>query len=232
MTALERLNGGTFRPIRELSVRDFIKLLLLATLIAVVFGELYNYSSTRSQMPSWVIIGLLNSALAVGLIVSSPRVLPSLRRQVTHWIAWVPSILILFGSIALVVFWPGSGTRRNFSAYYLLGSSTWIPVVEEVVFRGGISPLFRRVTNSLWGVYFSSLVFALAHSAPTLTRMIRFEVGIPLGPFLLGLCCEALLIWTKSLWPAIAFHCACNATVIIFDIFGPGWFDRLSWFYS
>ena len=204
----------------------------MSTLGALLFGELYSAASVRAWMPSWIVIGLINSAISVALLVLNPKMRAYLdRRRASGW-AWLPALAILIGSFVLALTSQTPRPARPIAWTYFVGSCTWIPVVEEIVFRGGVSPLFRRVTNPLWSAYFSSLVFAFAHNVPTFYRLVRLDVGIPLGPFLLGLCCEGLVFWTRSLWPGIAFHCACNATVLVFTLMAPGWLDRLSWLYS
>ena len=109
----------------------------------------------------------------------------------------------------------------------------WIPPAEELVFRAGVGRLFRRLAGgSPWAAWFSALTFALVHAGPTLARLLAGQVGAPLGPFLLGLACEALLAASGRLLPAVALHAACNATAAVFAAGDARWLDWLGFLYT
>jgi membrane protease YdiL (CAAX protease family) len=88
------------------------------------------------------------------------------------------------------------------------------------------------LASPLWAGWFAALTFAFVHGDPTVAHLIAGRIGLPLGPFLLGLCCEALVEATGRLAPAIAFHGACNATVAIFALADGRWLDWLGFLYS
>jgi membrane protease YdiL (CAAX protease family) len=109
----------------------------------------------------------------------------------------------------------------------------WIPPIEELVFRRGVGRLFRRLAPGLiWPAWFSSLTFALVHAEPTLAHLLAGRVGLPLGPFLLGLGCEAALAASGRLLPAVLLHAACNGTATIFALIDPRWLDWLGFLYG
>jgi membrane protease YdiL (CAAX protease family) len=108
---------------------------------------------------------------------------------------------------------------------------TWVPLVEEIVFRVGIGNWFRRRTSPFVGTYFAIVTFSLVHSLPTLENMTQFNISTPLGPLVLAMFCEALYILSGKVWPAIALHSACNATVVVFSLVDARWLDWLGLLY-
>lgn len=102
----------------------------------------------------------------------------------------------------------------------------WIPIVEEWVYRVGAGYYFRSRLGLMAGSYLSALVFSLMHSQPTLAHFASFQVGLPLGPLLLGAICEVIYMKSGKILPAILFHMICNATPAIFATIDIRW---LSW---
>jgi membrane protease YdiL (CAAX protease family) len=148
---------------------------------------------------------------------------------------WAPTAVVAAGAALLTLasarLAPGTASQRAVAPAQIAWI-LWVPVVEELVFRAGIGGFMRRRGGPLWGAWFSAVAFALVHAQPTLAGLAHGAVGLPLGPFLLGLCCEALLATTGRIAPAIAFHAACNATVVIFASGDARWLDWLSILYS
>ena len=62
-------------------------------------------------------------------------------------------------------------------------------------------------------------------------KILAGQLAAPLGPFLLGLCCEYFLVRSKSVWPGVVFHAACNSTAAVFLIIDPRWLDCLGILY-
>lgn len=107
-------------------------------------------------------------------------------------------------------------------------SVLFAPVMEELVYRGLFASRFRARHGYLAGSYFAAVLFAWVHSWPSLAEIMRGQFGgVPPGPLLLALTCDWLYVRIGSLWPAIAFHAACNATPAIFAMIDPRW---LKWF--
>ena len=71
-------------------------------------------------------------------------------------------------------------------------------VCEEFMFRGVIA--------SEWGLLVSGLLFGLMHGGHRHLRTYMIWAGM------LGLLMGELTMWSHSLWPAIALHCANNMT--------------------
>ncbi|MBF0441190.1 MAG: CPBP family intramembrane metalloprotease [Oligoflexales bacterium] len=149
------------------------------------------------------------------------------------FIAYLSSILILIGSIlgALASSFIGRPEKAivNVEAAAFI---FWIPIIEEMVFRVAIGKVFRNYGGDLLGGYFSALCFAFIHTMPTLGKVVSLNAGIPLGPMLLGLCCEIIYVKTGKIIPAIVFHGCCNATVPIFMLIDNRWLSFLSYLYS
>ncbi|MEY4630412.1 MAG: hypothetical protein RIQ81_532, partial [Pseudomonadota bacterium] len=124
---------------------------------------------------------------------------------------------------------PGGETQ-----YLSLNPEWWItsvllaPLIEELVYRGLFARRFRARHGYLAGSYFSAVLFAWVHAWPSLANLLAGQPGgVPPGPLLLALICDWLYVKTGSLWPAVAFHAACNATPAIFAVLDPRW---LKWF--
>ena len=106
-----------------------------------------------------------------------------------------------------------------------------VPLVEELLFRGGFGLYFVKKVGAWWGSYWSALLFALCHSNITLSNLFSANFGVPLGPFLLGFLCQFLFTKSGSIWPAIALHISCNLTSFIFRWLDHRWLDWLNWLY-
>ena len=108
----------------------------------------------------------------------------------------------------------------------------WIPIVEEIVFRLGIGAWLRSWLGEIWGGWFGAVLFALIHASPTFENITKGPLGLPIGPFLLGLMCEFLFAASGRLWPIVAFHAACNSTIVIFALGDDRWLDWLEFLYG
>src|SRR5690606_2634558 len=107
---------------------------------------------------------------------------------------------VLGGALALTIisgFW---GEPRRVSSHpEAFIFIVIVPLLEEIVFRLGFGEFFRRKAGDLWGAYFSALLFALVHTLPTPANLFSLQIGLPLGPFLLGIINERLYIKSSSL---------------------------------
>lgn len=155
---------------------------------------------------------------------------------------WLPALIVVGGALFLGVcslFLVGSTEQAESKPIPLsaippvqLVYVFIVPIVEEYFFRLGIGTHLRRYAGVLWGSYFSAMLFSVVHSYPTVARLMDGQIGLLLGPFLLGLICEALFGYVRRLGPAIAFHMACNGTVVLFSLVDPRWLDWLRVLYS
>lgn len=101
-----------------------------------------------------------------------------------------------------------------------------IPVVEEIVFRGGVGAFLQKVLGDWSGAYVGALFFAWMHTMPHWSQLSSIAGGVPLGPLLLGVAAQWLVGQTGSLKPAILLHAGGNAFAMVYH-----WFlsDNLPW---
>ncbi len=235
-------------PIRSYpSFRQILSALVVCIILGFAFGELYAVGQVFIGGPSWVVPCLINSLLAVVVMALAlkgalPRPsYPSIADQpgwwrwlnASRWRVYLPSLIILIGVLGLALLTRlalPTATQQLISAEYLV-FVLWIPIVEELVFRVGISAYFRKRLGIIWGCYFSALLFALVHTQPTVAAWLNWQIGLPLGPLLLGLANEAIYVSSGRIIPAIVLHAVCNLTVVIFAIVDSRWLSWLSPFY-
>ena len=199
--------------------------LLLTISIPIALAYLYN----AIPLQTWLAAALVNSALSLWVLVYY-------RHKLSVWFwarhdfrFYVPALAVLLFCV-LAIFaasFYASPLRGTVAAHHYLWLS-WIPIVEEIVFRLGIGGWLRRLAGNFWGSYCSALCFALAHTLPSWERIVAGEVGVPLGPLLLGAVCEFIFVRSKSLMPCIVFHIVCNASVPLFLYFDQRWLTWLS----
>ncbi len=143
------------------------------------------------------------------------------------------SILIAMGAILIAT------ASRAFSPGLDFGAVTgsdlawvfWVPLAEEAVFRIGLGRIFTGILPGLWGNWYAALTFSLAHGSVTFDGLMRGDLGGSLGPFLLGLICQAMVTRLKSIWPGVFIHMACNCTAVVFKVIDPRWLTWLGVFY-
>lgn len=92
------------------------------------------------------------------------------------------------------------------------------PLVEELVYRGPLFVLLKRVNKYVWWILavVLSLLFSLSHNL----------AGLSLLPlFILGLASSWLVIKTRKFWPCLALHALYNFHVISFSLYQSIWGD-------
>ena len=190
-----------------------------------LFGALWIAAASIHTLGALYVISVTNK--------QSPELSPASYKW-PQWYAYIPTVVVLGGSLLLVAFTHSSSPKT------VAGSAVpaeqwafviWVPIVEELCYRGGFGRIFRKKAGLLWGAWYSSLLFALVHAHPTLSNISALNIGIPLGPFLLGLCAEFILLSSGKILPAITFHMACNATVVVFTIGDSRWLKWLEVLY-
>ncbi len=210
-----------------------LKLILLSVVAAVALAELYH-PLRPVFAPTWLAPAVVHSVLAVFVLFLAHR-RGKLREifRIDSLLPFLPALVILAGVGIMILASRQMGDPTASTATLPWAWILWIPVVEEIVFRAGIGDALRRTSGSLlWGSWFSAVTFALVHADPTLARTLAGEVGLPLGPFLLGLLCEALYVKTGRLLPVILLHAVCNATAALFALGDARWLDWLGFLYS
>jgi membrane protease YdiL (CAAX protease family) len=213
-------------------------LFILSCTVAV--AQLYQSAiDALPSWPSWTAILVVNIGFTIVLgMLFGNRMMPYLSKRCLKPSEFYPAFFVVVATFVLVtatfLLEPAelqSQSPQMGDQAFLLASITVIPVVEEILFRGFLLKFVSQKFTEWMSIYIVAVVFGFMHSLPTLQRVMSFEIGVPLGAFLLGLITGYMVRKGKNLWPAIAFHCACNATVLLFGYFAPVWMQRLSLLY-
>jgi membrane protease YdiL (CAAX protease family) len=200
----------------------FSVLILLGWTLSLFYGFL-----GRMLAPGWLSIAALHSVIALAFWRLGTQL-----RAMVRWDlrAYLPAVLIIAGSLGGAwltrTFIHGAPPLDGTLDLRLLGFVIWIPIVEEVVFRYGIGGWARQRLGNFWGAYASALVFAMAHGSGAWDQL-----SMPLGPLILGLCCEWLYMVSGRITAAMAFHAACNASGWIFAAIDERWLEWLQALY-
>ena len=212
-----------------------IGVIALTLSIAIAFGELYRFVIARLHVVPWVGVLIAHAGLAFLFLIIRKPAREALAFRAGPILPWLPGVVVLAGAYALAVYSPNDGA--GYSAMgsadmaYMVATLTVIPLVEELVFRCGVSPFLSRFMNGWWSVWFAAIIFSMAHTNPTWNRLLALKVGVPFGPFILALCCDMIVRRWGRVWPAVFFHSACNGTVYIFATINPSWLKRLGGLY-
>jgi len=227
-------------PLRptHLGLKKMLILVLITMLVGLAFGAVYE-SVSQFISPLWVAAAVFHTLLTVFILLkfSKQRLSETTSFVSTGSVStkflYAPSVVVLLLVLFAILFssFHEGAPLVDIDWTSQLAFVLWIPIVEEVVFRSGIGGSLQRVAPGIWGIWFSSIIFAWAHTSPSLAGLLGGFWGLPLGPFLLGLICEYLRVAGGSIVPAIAFHMVCNSTVVIFSLFDARWMNWLSWLY-
>jgi membrane protease YdiL (CAAX protease family) len=204
------------------------RLFPIAALILLGWGlSLFYGLLGRNLPPGWLSIALLHSVVAIVLWRFGARLHIPRRWGVR---AYAPALIILGGSLGAAwltrLLVDGAPAIDLEFDPRVLGFVLWIPIVEELVFRYGIGGWARQRLGIFWGAYASAVVFAMAHGNGEWNQL-----ALPLGPLLLGLCCEWLYVASGRITAAMALHAACNASGWIFAAFDERWLNWLKALY-
>jgi membrane protease YdiL (CAAX protease family) len=218
-----------------ISPSRFLVLCAVSITIAILLGECYQFVQHKTGQNPWRAALIAHLVLALIFTAIRKPVREALQFRGGSIIAYVPAFLVLIGAYLLANSGGHQPTGFQISSrselIYIVCTLTIIPLVEEMVFRTGISPFLNRLGDGWWSIWFSALVFSIAHTNPSFERVMSLSAGVPLGPFLLGICCDFIVRRWGRLWPAVFFHASCNATVYIFSSLNPSWLDRLGHLY-
>jgi membrane protease YdiL (CAAX protease family) len=215
----------------QISPRQILSLFAVALFFTLSLGTIYNFHSA-SSLESWQFIAVVNTVLGLVFLVARQRWQLDVPSRVRPWLWFLPSLLFLL----IVLLAPtisrnfGSPTVQS-PAPYWLAFVLWVPVVEELVFRGLIGRVMRRLGSPLWAGYFSALTFALMHTLPTWESMLAFKMGLPVGPLVLGGICEYLYYKSGKIVVPMLFHAVANFSVVVFSMMDSRWFDWLNFLY-
>jgi membrane protease YdiL (CAAX protease family) len=125
---------------------------------------------------------------------------------------------VLAAGVLLAIGWAASGNPvTDGTAQALVSEGSFIrivlaffamavvaPVVEELLFRGVVAESMRK-RGAVFAIFFSSLLFALAH----LGGLVYYTgCGVILG----------ILYWRRGLWASIAAHAAFNGSLVLMAV--------------
>jgi len=222
-----------------------IPLLLISTLfIALIFGEIYETALAAFSAEPFIVLASVNT-LAAAFVLRWLHKNGKLKKADLHApykvllflekyprVVYLPSLVVVFFILlCLCISSFIGGAVASEVPWVMWLTVLWVPVIEEVLFRAGISRFLRKIGGHMWGGYFSAILFALVHTIPSAQNFANFNVGIPLGPLFLGLACEALYICRGKILPVIMLHMVCNLSVLVFTYLDTRWFTWLRYFY-
>lgn len=217
-------------------MKDYLAHLLLALIATALFciGISHAYVFAGSYLGQvWIGAAGVNSVIALAIAIAW-KVFSEPQKD-TFKGAYIPAFVVFFGSMTLALW--SSGFRvpsrlPNSLSFHEIAWIFWIPFVEEWVFRGGLSVVLKRWIGVFPGIYLSAIAFSMVHGIPTVDRVLSGHIGLFVGPLILSIVCDLLVLLSGSLRPAIALHMACNSTVIIFQIFDSRWLEWLKILYQ
>jgi len=99
------------------------------------------------------------------------------------------------------------------------GIGVFVPVAEEIIFRGLLVTWLRERVGPVAGVILSALAFSVAHLYFLITD-VTFGIFITGQIFVLGLMLATLYVWSRSLWPPILLHIVNNTLAIVVVVAG------------
>lgn len=221
-----------------LSFKNALSHVILLIFFAMCFSYVYA-AAGQWLKPAWLGAAVMNTFLATIVLIAAVKAphrisgdVKPLRRSTQKKWTYLPAIFIVTSTLLLgtISSYFGQPETLNITANQWLLIS-WIPVVEEIVFRRGIGQYYVSKMGVIWGSYFSALLFAMAHTDLTLPSILSGNIGIPLGPFLLGFAANILMCKSRSLLAPILLHAACNSTVVILSLLDSRWFSWLYYLY-
>ncbi len=197
---------------RKLGVATF-KCFVLVILLAQIYGQF-----RISENPILVAF-LVNSLIAFSFLLyfSNYGTPFSFFPKKATWL-FVP-LLFLIGVTGLGLLSSERVQIPDLKAFIL--PVVLVPIVEEIIFRVGLWSFLGRIPTGA-KLYLTAASFACLHTNGS---------QIPLGPFLLGLLAQWMLLRGAGLVTVILLHMACNATIVIFLTLDPRWLDWLRIFY-
>lgn len=228
--------------LNTMSIKAFAILTVFVLSIGLLLGHAYQGVANVISGPPWMAALLVHTVMSAGILVVVWRdsrlrpvlAYPPVPARFLPAFYWSIPVVVLAGT-ALLATATRLGVPGATSAAVPSVQWAWIlvvPVAEEIVFRLGIGTGFRRWGGPLWGAWFSSILFAWVHTQPSWESLWSGELGLPMGPFLLGLACEAMLVCGRSLYPVIFLHAACNGTVVVFSAIDARWLSWLGYLYG
>ena len=95
---------------------------------------------------------------------------------------------------------------KQYRFLLILGSAIFVPIIEELIFRGIILQFFQQRFPFWIAAIGSSFIFGIAHT---------YSVGVMVGAFMMGMFMAVLYKKTNSIIPAILFHMMNNVLAFL-----------------
>lgn len=198
---------------------------LLAAIILVVtlgLGLTQLYQLGPDQWSLWFTAAIVHTIASLLVLIWQRNYRQNTgndcrRSRVPLSVAYLCSFTPVLLAILWTVFFPRElEPQVQYNPRYILWI-TWIPVVEELFFRMGVTPFIYRyiLKHRFWSAYFSVVLFSWIHSLPNWERLSAGSGGLVLGPFILGIFCELIYDSSGKILPAIFLHSSCNFAVLI-----------------
>ena len=145
------------------------------------------------------------------------RTVASFALPLVAWVAFNFAISQIFVASGVEV----HSQDRVFERFAALGSnpilalaviSIVVPLGEEMLFRGFMVPIIRKISNVTVAVILSASLFSLIHIDPSFNTL-HSNVYI----FGMGILLATTCVTTRSIWPAVLVH-SVNNTYAIYEI--------------
>ncbi|SFJ27300.1 hypothetical protein SAMN04488574_10963 [Bacillus sp. 71mf] len=95
---------------------------------------------------------------------------------------------------------------NQYKILLILGSAIFIPIFEELIFRGIILQFFQQRFPFWIAAIGSSFIFGIAHI---------YSLGVMVGAFMMGMFMAVLCKKTNSIIPAMLFHMMNNTLAFL-----------------
>ena len=152
---------------------------------------------------------------------------PGPREAFVRPLLWIGGFLLFEVCYERILAWQGVSLASQLLAdligtsrapgdrlFVVLTAGILLPVLEELLFRGFLFPLFTRYVGLGWGMAISTFLFAVAHLEPQPGGWIQNALGLPLF-LLLGFLLCRLFQRSGSLLPAMVAHAANNLLLVL-----------------
>jgi membrane protease YdiL (CAAX protease family) len=166
-------------------------------------------------MEVWQAAALVNGALVSFFLMSSSKTM----------YGWLWSLLPLLCGTAVLLL-PTTHLVQKVLVFCIC-----VPLIEEALFRGGISQKLRFYLGHRAGFAFSLVVFCMCHNqfnGFSTVHIVEFVAFFGLGVFLLGVVLETVWQKWKSMYLQVVVHGLANGAAVITTLLPGTWKAWLS----
>jgi membrane protease YdiL (CAAX protease family) len=209
-------------------------LLYVLSFFAFAVALSTTYKSYNLSYP-WLSPLIIHTVLCLILIAATKR---SFIHAPQEWAllppnqVWAVVPLLVVGAFCGWLFFSAQEPFHAIPIWRLMAFCLWVPIVEEILFRGYFSHAFRTKMGIGIGTYMSALLFSFIHSDASIEGIVTGAAGITLGPLFLALSAEAIYAISKRLEYAIILHGLCNLSAWLVGTSRPELLENLWFFYG